>query len=122
MDIDGVFKDVAVTLIDEVFPTAVVYQQVQPPVYDPASGSVIENVTQLNIKAGVLSRGRTEQGGVGESYELRLWIHHASSGLPQLPTTSDRVVYDSTTWSVVSVDPTYSSAGLIASKILCRNQ
>ena len=122
MDIDGVFKDVAVTLIDEVFPTAVVYQQVQPPVYDPASGSVIENVTQLNIKAGVLSRGRTEQGGVGETYELRLWIHHASSGLPQLPTTSDRVVYDGTTWQVTEIDPTYSSAGLIASKILCRNQ
>ena len=122
MQITETFIPVAVELIDNVFPTAIVYQQVQPPVYDPASGSVIENVTQLNIKAGVLSRGRTEQGGVGESYELRLWIHHASSGLPQLPTTSDRVVYDGTTWSVVSVDPTYSSAGLIASKILCRNQ
>ena len=122
MNVDQTFRPVAVELIDEVFGTSLIYQQVQPPVYDPASGSVIENVTQLNIKAGVLSRGRTEQGGVGETYELRLWIHHASSGLPQLPTTSDRVVYDSTTWSVVSVDPTYSSAGLIASKILCRNQ
>ena len=122
MDIDGVFTGVAVELIDNVFPTAIVYQRCQPPVYDPASGSVIENVTQLNIKAGVLSRGRSEQGGVGEAYELRLWIHHASSGLPQLPTTSDRVVYDGTTWQVTEVDPTYSSAGLIASKILCRNQ
>ena len=122
MDIDGVFTGVAVELIDNVFPTAIVYQRCQPPVYDPASGSVIENVTQLNIKAGVLSRGRTEQGGVGETYELRLWIHHASSGLPNLPTTSDRVVYDGTTWSVVAVDPTYSSAGLIASRITARNQ
>ena len=122
MNVDQTFRPVAVELIDEVFGTSLIYQQVQPPVYDPASGSVIENVTQLNIKAGVLSRGRTEQGGVGETYELRLWIHHASSGLPQLPTTSDRVVYDGTTWQVTEIDPTYSSAGLIASKILCRNQ
>ena len=122
MDIDATFKPVAVELIDNVFPTAIVYQRCQPPVYDPATGSITENVTQLNIKAGVLSRGRVEQGGTDESYELRLWIHHASSGLPQLPTTSDRVIYDGTTWQVTSIDPTYSSAGLIASKILCRNQ
>ena len=122
MQITETFIPVAVELIDNVFPTAVVYEQVGAPVYDPATGDVTETVTQLNIKAGVLSRGRTEQGGVGESYELRLWIHHASSGLPQLPTTSDRVVYDGTTWQVTEIDPTYSSAGLIASKILCRNQ
>ena len=96
MDIDATFKPVAVELIDNVFPTAVTYERVQPPVYDPATGGITENVTQLNIKAGVLSRGRVEQGGVGESYELRLWIHHASSGLPQLPTTADRVIYDNT--------------------------
>ena len=122
MDIDATFMPVAVELIDSVFPTSIIYQQVQPPVYDPATGDVTETVTQLNIKAGVLSRGRVEQGGVSESLELRLWIHHASSGLPQLPTTADRVVYDGTTWKVFSIDPTYSSAGLIASKILCRNQ
>ena len=122
MDIDATFKPVAVELIDNVFPTAVTYERVQPPVYDPATGGITENITQLNIKAGVLSRGRVEGGGTEESYELRLWVHHASSGLPQLPTTSDRVIYDNTTWQVTSVDPTYSSAGLIASKILCRNQ
>ena len=122
MNIDQTFKPVAVELIDNVFPTAVVYQRVEPPAYDPATGQVLEIVTQLNIKAGVLSRGRVEGGGVDESYELRLWIHHASSGLPQLPTTSDRVIYDDTTWQVTSVDPTYSSAGLIASKITARNQ
>ena len=122
MDIDATFMPVAVTLINEVFPTSIIYQQVGAPVYDPATGDVTETVTQLNIKAGVLSRGRTEQGGVGEEYTLRLWIHHASSGLPDLPTTSDRVVYDGTTWSVVAVDPTYSSAGLIASRITARNQ
>ena len=122
MDIDATFKPVAVTLIDEVFPTSIQYLQVGAPVYDPATGDVTETVTQLNIKAGVLSRGRTEQGGTSEEYTLRLWIHHASSGLPDLPTTSDRVVYDGTTWSVVAVDPTYSSAGLIASRITARNQ
>jgi hypothetical protein len=122
VDIDATFLPSAVDLIDNVFPTSVQYLQVGAPVYDPATGDVTETVTQLNIKAGVLSRGRTEQGGVGEEYTLRLWIHHASSGLPDLPTTSDRVVYDGTTWSVVSVDPTYSSAGLIASRITARNQ
>ena len=122
MDIDATFKPVAVELIDNVFPTWVIYERVQPPVYDPLTGGITENVTQVDIRAGVLSRGRVEQGGVGESYELRLWIHHGTSGLEDLPTTSDQVVYDNTTWSVVEIDPTYSSAGLIASRITLRNQ
>lgn len=122
MDIDGTFLPVAVELIDNVFPTDVVYVRNQPPTYDPATGDVVANSQQLNIKAGVLSRGRVEAGGVSESYELRLWIHHASSGLPHLPTTADSVQYDSTTWKVTAVDPTYSSAGLIASRITARNQ
>ena len=122
MDIDATFLPVAETLIDEVFPTDVVYKQVGAPTYDPATGDVTETVTDHDIKAGVLSRGRVEQGGVGEGYTLRLWIHHGTSGLEDLPTTSDKVVYDSTTWLVVDIDPTYSSAGLIASRITLRNQ
>ena len=122
MNIDSTFIEVAKTLIDDVFATPILYERVLPPAYDPARGTVVDNVTQINCNAGVLSRGRTEQGGVSESLELRLWIHHATSGMPHLPTTSDRVIYDNTTWQVTSCDPTYSSAGLIASKILCRNQ
>ena len=122
MDIDATFMPVAVELIDTVFPTTITYERVQPPAYDPSTGDVVENVTQFDIKAGVLSRGRVEAGGVGESYELRLWIQHSASGLPHLPTTADRVEYDGTSWKVVSVDPTYSSKGLIASKLTARNQ
>ena len=68
----------------------------------------------------MLSRGRKEEGGVGEDYELRLWIHHGSSGLPHLPTTGDSIEYDNTSWKVTTVDPTYSSEELIASKLTAR--
>ena len=122
MDITSTFRPLAVELIDSVFPTDIVYTRVEPPTYDPSSGDVVENVTSFSIKAGVLSRGRVESGGVGETYELRLWIQHSASGLPHLPTTADRVVYDGVSWKVTSVDPTYSSKGLIASKLTARNQ
>ena len=122
MDLDATFMPVAVELIDSVFPTAITYERVQPPTYDPSTGDVVENVTQFDIKAGVLSRGRVESGGVGETYELRLWIQHSASGLPHLPTTADSLTYDGTSWKVTSIDPTYSSKGLIASKLTARNQ
>ena len=122
MDIRATFLPVAEELIDNVFPTAVTYVRKTPPTYDPATGDVVENVITLDIKAGVLSRGRIEGGGVAERYELRLWVHHGTSGLTVLPTTADEVVYDSTTWKVTDVDPTYSSEGLIASRITARNQ
>ena len=98
------------------------YERHLPPAYNPATGDVTEDIQQFTIKAGVLSRGRIETGGVGETYELRLWIHHGTSGMPDLPTTSDQVIYDSTNWKVTNVDPTYSSEGLIASRITARNQ
>ena len=122
MDIRNTFLPVAEELIDNVFPTSVLYIRNLPPAYDPATGDVTQTTEQINCKAGVLSRGRAEDGGVAESYELRLWIHHGSSGMPHLPTTADTVEYDSTTWKVTTVDPTYSSEGLIASRITARNQ
>ena len=121
MDIDQTFMPVAVELIDSVFPTHVVYLRNAGTSYDPSTGDVIQNVEQYTIKAGVLSRGRQEAGGVGEDYALRLYIHHGSSGMPHLPTTGDSIEYDNATWSVVTVDPTYSSKGLIASKLICRS-
>lgn len=120
MDIDGVFLPVAEELIDSVFRTPIKYLQTENPAYDPATGQVTPNVTEHSINAGILSRGRTEQGGAAEEYELRLWIHHGSRGLPVLPKTSDRVYYDSVYWKVFNIDPTYSSDALIASKILVR--
>ena len=122
MDIDAVFNPVARELIDDVFATPVVYKRIAGKGYDPATGTVTDTVEDYAINAGVLSRGRAEDGGVAESYELRLWIHHGPTGLPHLPTTADIVEYDSTSWKVTSIDPTYSSAGLIASKITARNQ
>ena len=120
MDIDGTFLPVAKELIDQVFPTTVAYLRNNGGSYDPTTGDVTQNTTQFDINAGVLSRGRTEEGGIGESQELRLWIHHGTGGLPHLPTTSDQVEYSGLTWKVVAIDPTYSSKGLIASKIIAR--
>ena len=120
MNIDAVFLPVAEELIDDVFPTAIVYLQTSNDGYDPATGQASNTVTEHNINAGVLSRGRQEEGGVAGKLELRLWIHHGPTGYPNLPTTRDRVVYDETVWKIVSVDPTYSSKDLIASKLLVR--
>ena len=120
MDIDATFGPLAVDLIDNVFPTDVVYFRVVGGGYNPSTGGVTQNVQTYTIKAGVLSRGRKEEGGVGEDYELRLWIHHGSSGLPHLPRTGDSIEYDNTSWKVATVDPTYSSEGLIASKLTAR--
>ena len=122
MNIDGTFMPVAVELIDSVFPTVITYKRDEGSSYDPATGDVTPNVVDYAINAGVLSRGRVEAGGTAETYEIRLWIQHSASGLPHLPTTADRVVYDGTTWKVNNIEPTYSSKGLIASKITARNQ
>ena len=123
MDIDATFRKVAIELIDQVFPTDIVYVEHIDTTggYNPLTGIV--PLTEINhtIKAGVLSRGRKEEGGVGEVYELRLWIQHSASGYQGLPKTSDSVIYDGTTWQITAIDPTYSSAGLIASKLTCRS-
>ena len=121
MDINATFLPIGENLIDNVFPTNIVY--VRPtgvPSYDPSTGDVTETTEAITCKAGVLSRGRVEGGGTSEEYEIRLWIHHGTSGMPFLPTTADRVEYDSTTWKVTSIEPTYSSEGLIASRITAR--
>lgn len=120
MDIDGTFLPVARELIDQVFPTAVRYFRDNGGTYDPATGQVTPDVTQYDINAGVLSRGRMEEGGPGESHEIRLWIHHGTGGMPHLPSTADVVEYGGLSWKVTAIDPTYSSQALIASKITAR--
>ena len=119
MNIDAEFLPVAVELIDSVFPTDVVYHQHVDGTgsYDPATGTITSSDIDHSIKAGVLSRGRTENGGVGEDYEITIWVHHGASGLQFLPKTSDSFTYDGTLWRVVDITPTYSSKNLIASKI-----
>ena len=120
MNIDSTFLPVAVELIQNVFPTDIVYHQTRPGTYDFSTGAVVPVVTDFNIKAGVLSRGRTEEGGAEEAYSLSLWIDHSATGLPSLPRTGDSITYDGTEWKVTEVSPTYSSKALIASKITAR--
>ena len=118
MDIDATFLNpVAVELVDNVFPTAIVYHQHGAGAYNPTTGTVTGADTDHAIKAGVLSRSRVEDGGPNETYEISIWIHHGATGLGFLPTTADSFTYDSVVWKVVSVEPTYSSKSLIASKI-----
>jgi len=121
MDISAVFTPVAVELVDSVFPTAIVYHQHGASVYDPTTGTVTGADTDHAIKAGVLSRSRIEAGGPNEAYEIDLWVHHGATGLSFLPTTADSFTYDAVVWKVVSVEPTYSSKSLIASKIKGRS-
>jgi hypothetical protein len=120
MNITQEFLPVGIDLIDNVFPTPVVYIRNLGSSYDPSTGEITESTEQYSIKAGVISRARTEEGGVGETYSLTLWIHHGPTGVPHLPKTGDRVEYDSTSWKVVEINPTYSSEGLIASKLMAR--
>lgn len=122
MDIRATFLPIGENLVDNVFPTQIVYHRSSGKGYDPATGEVTDTVEDFAIKAGVLSRGRTEEGGTAEAYELRLWLHHGPSGLPYEPTTADSITYDNILWKVVSIDPEYSSEGLIACKITARNQ
>ena len=121
MDIDATFLPVGVELIDNTFPTAIVYHQHGASVYNPVTGTVTGADTDHAIKAGVLSRSRVEEGGPNEAYEIDLWIHHSATGLSFLPTTADSFTYDAVVWKVVSVGPTYSSKSLIASKIKGRS-
>ena len=121
MDVSATFTPIAVELIDNVFGTDIVYHQTEPGTYDFSTGAVAPVVTDYSIKAGVLSRGRTEEGGPQEKTEIRIWIQHSASGLSFIPTTGDSFTYDSILWKVIEVAPTYSSKNLIASKITGRS-
>jgi hypothetical protein len=107
----------AVELVDQVFGVPVLYRRRIHGGYDPATGLVTESVVDKQIMAGVLSTGRTEQGGVQEAHQLRLWVHHGPTGLQIFPLTSDRVQYLSEWWKVTSIEPTYSGQALVASKL-----
>ena len=121
MDIDQTFLPVAVELIDNVFPTAITFHQHGTKTYDPTTGTVTGTDTDHAIKAGVLNRTRVEEGGTAETYEISLWVHHGATGLGFLPTTEDSLTYGGVLWRVTAVDPTYSSASLIASKLTARS-
>lgn len=120
MDVTQVFLPVAVELIDNQFPSDIIFHRHGAASYDPQSGTVTGTDTDIAIKAGVLSRKRIEEGGVAEQYEISVWVHHGATGLAFLPTTEDSFSYDGVVWKLTAVEPTYSSAGLIASKLTAR--
>ena len=122
MDVDD-FLAVGETIIDGVFPTPMVYHQHLDTTggYNPLTGLVTKSEVDVSINAGVLSRSRKEEGGVGEVYQIMIWVHHGPAGLQFLPKTSDSFTYDGTLWRVVEIAPTYSSDNLIASKIIGRS-
>ena len=113
MDIDATFKPL-VNLIDNVFPTPVVYRRMEQKSYDAATGQVTENVIGTT---GILYSSRMEQGGVGEKYEINMYVHGDTSGLPFHPRTGDYIVYDSVYWKIQDVAPSYRSKTHIASKL-----
>ena len=119
MNITKTFLPVAKELIQKVFPTSIVYQHTEGRAYNTLTGKVESVTTEYEVPAGVLSRSRTEQGGVGETYTIDMWVDHSPQGLPFLPRTGDHVVYDNVRWKITTIAPTYSSDGLIASKIQC---
>ena len=121
MDVSAVFTPVGVELIDNVFPSDIVYHQHGASVYDPVTGTVTGAGTDHAIKAGILSRSRIEEGGSNEAYTLTAWIHHGATGLSFLPTTADTFTYDGLVWRIVEIAPTYSAATLIASKVKGRS-
>lgn len=121
MNVDATFLPVAVELVDNVFGTDLVYHQNGPSAYDPTTGVVTPASTDHAVKAGVLSRSRTEEGGPNETYQISLWFHHGAGGLGFLPTTEDTITYDGVVWRVTEVNPTYSSKALIASKVVARS-
>ena len=120
MDISATFTPVAIELIDRVFPTPITFHQHGAASYDPETGAVTETETDHAISAGVLNRQRVEEGGVGKSFQITVWVHHGAGGLDFLPTTADSLTYDGVLWRVTAVSPTYSSDSLIASKITAR--
>ena len=118
MNIDATFLPVADLLVNSVFPTPIVYHENKPGTYDPLTGAVTAATVDHAINAGVLNCKRVEGGGTAETYELLLWVEHKTFLV--LPKTGDTVTYDGTTWKIAAVEPTYSSKGLIASKLRVR--
>lgn len=121
MDIDKVFLGVSDALINRVFNTAVVYHRHTDSTagYAPITGYIPVTETDFNVWAGIAYRTRVEQGGVGEVYELTLYLDHNT--LPFVPNTADSLTYDGIRWRITEVPKTWSSKGPIASLVKARS-
>ena len=122
LDLDGIFGGVANTLINQTFNTPILYIHSKGMSYDPATGEVVEDVEQFNLMAGIEQIDISEEGGVGETREIKLYIKHGTNGLPYECTTGDRIEYKNRTWKVTVIDPEFTSKDSIASCITARNQ
>ena len=120
LDLDGIFGGVADTLINNTFDTPILYIRSKGMSYDPVTGEVTEDVEQFNLKAGIEQIGITEEGGVGETRDIKLYIKHGLNGLPYECTTGDRIEYRGRTWKVTTVDPEFTANDSIASSIIAR--
>ena len=96
MDVTGTFLPIAQTLIAE-FPTPITYVKTQGGGYDPSTGEVTETTKDYAINAGIEQVEISEEGGVGETRLIKLYIDHGSTGMPEQPSTGDRILYQSRT-------------------------
>lgn len=75
--------------------------------YDPATGEVVETETEFTNCGAVEQTGRVEQGGVGEVYEIKVWLATESIG-EEFPTTGDYLTYMDKQWKITAIDPQFS--------------
>lgn len=88
---------------------AVSYVSVTDGVYDPATGSVVPTEAASSIKAVIESYKMMGDGFTsGLIRESDRKITFAASGITFTPKTGDKVTFDTETFAVLSVDPTYS--------------
>lgn len=120
LDLDATFGAVANTLINDVFATPIVYIRSLGTSYDPATGDVVETTEEYSINAGIEQIEVTEEGGVGETRLIKLYIEHGTNGMPHEPSTGDRIEYMSRRWKVTQINPEFVSKGSIASYITAR--
>ena len=64
------------------------------PATTPRLGKSLRTPSSSPSRLGCSPGAVHEAGGAGEDYEMRLWIHHGTSGMPHLPKTGDVVEYD----------------------------
>ena len=121
LDLDAIFLDVSNTLINGTFGTSIVYHRHTDTTadYDPLTGATTFTETDYDVFAGIESRNRVEEGGVGEAYELKLYLD--GNTIPFVPTTSDSLTYDGILWRVVKLEEGWSSKGVIANYVFCRS-
>ena len=120
LDLDGIFGDVADTLINNTFNTPIVYVHSKGMGYNPATGEVTEDIEQFNLMAGIEQIGINELGGTGETRDIKLYIKHGTNGLPYECTTGDRIEYRGRTWKVTVIEPEFTANDAIASYITAR--